>query len=62
MKTKELKKKLLLNKETIANLNEKDLNSLKGGVLPTYRPDCYSERCLENPRSLPPSLCGCNNG
>ena len=36
MKPKNLQKKLSINKKTIANLNQKDLNTARGGRKPTF--------------------------
>jgi hypothetical protein len=44
-KNKALKKKLVFNKETIANLNGSSMNHVIGGVLPTTAP-CGSDNCL----------------
>ncbi|HLP59476.1 MAG TPA: class I lanthipeptide [Candidatus Deferrimicrobium sp.] len=38
MKAKKLEKKLILNKQTISNLKDGEMNKLKGGV--TLRTDC----------------------
>ncbi|MEI7597131.1 MAG: class I lanthipeptide [Bacteroidota bacterium] len=47
MKKIQLNKKLVLNKETIANLNNEQMTSIKGGLI-------WSDYCL------PPSCCGIN--
>ncbi len=41
MKKKQFSKKLQLNKTTIANINESQMNDVKGGIVPTT--DCVTE-------------------
>jgi natural product precursor len=43
MKTNHLKKKLALNKKTVAHLNRPEMNNLKGGVYTGYT--CEQEGC-----------------
>lgn len=40
MKTKKFSKRLVLNKETVANLSSKEKNKVKGGGLPTWYTLC----------------------
>jgi natural product precursor len=60
MKTKQFSKKLSLHKKTVANLNAKDMNEVKGGSI-------YSD-CTCNPETVmscntrcfvPETLCVC---
>ncbi len=46
MKTKKISNKLRLNKKTIANLNSRDMNRLKGGD-ETTKFTCYTECCTD---------------
>jgi natural product precursor len=49
MKIKTLNKKLVLNKETISHLDNRQMNNAAGGVN-TYDPACYTdEKCPTNP-------------
>lgn len=54
MKAKKLAKKLVINKQTIANMNNEGMKKLKGGTTTTVAFDCptgytYSEVCFEDP-------------
>jgi hypothetical protein len=40
MKTKKFNKKLSLNKKTIASLGIDNMTDVKGGLPPTYYPEC----------------------
>jgi len=42
MKTKKLSAKLVLNKETVASLENRDMNSAMGGKPPTLNDVCWS--------------------
>jgi hypothetical protein len=47
MKTKKFSKKLVVNKTTISNLNQEQLNDVKGGVytqFPSCNPTCSVNR------------------
>ena len=60
MKTKKFSKGLILNKKTVANLDAKVLNSVKGGT--TYFSDCTCDPATESCQTwcfLPESLCIC---
>ena len=60
MKTKQLSKKMVLNKRTVSSLNHEEIKSLKGGLPPvSYDPDnCYEPDPTDSP--IPPSRCrGC---
>jgi natural product precursor len=52
MKKVKLNKKLQLNKETIANLNEKEMNQIYGGLQNTIsncnRNSCKGIECMSN--------------
>jgi hypothetical protein len=51
MKTREFNKKLVLNKKTVVNLNQEDLQSIKGGYEKTTLYWCVSRNyCSELPR------------
>jgi hypothetical protein len=51
MKTREFKKRLVLNKKTVVNLNQEDLQSIKGGYEKTAPFWCISRNmCSEIPR------------
>ena len=69
MKPKKFKKRLLLNKRTVANLNARDMNGVYGGgadgdaditpitPLLTIQPDpCYTEYVIECITD-PPTMC-----
>jgi hypothetical protein len=47
MKSKNFKKKLVLNKKTIADLNNAQLGLVKGGVIPPTLSEC-AEKCPTN--------------
>ena len=47
MKTKTLKKKLELNKKTVANLNLYQMNALRGGTGGTHTDHTCGETCEE---------------
>ncbi len=43
MKAKKILTKLTLNKKTIANLENKEMNAIRGGCIPTYvQSGCYT--------------------
>jgi len=42
MKSKQLSKKLSVNKETIANLYDRDMMKIKGGVIKSGETDCIT--------------------
>jgi hypothetical protein len=58
MKPKDFRKKLILNKNTIADLNNKGMKGLGGGLGPVLFPSC--ETCTNcGPTNDPPDLCYC---
>ncbi|HSK80948.1 MAG TPA: class I lanthipeptide [Thermoanaerobaculia bacterium] len=58
MNKKKITKRIELNKETLRNLSERDLQAAAGGVsqLGTCRSDCY---CISADGSCPPTWPGC---
>jgi hypothetical protein len=51
MKTKKFEKKLVLKIQTIAALNQRQMDGLKGGVRPPE--ETYDKECVtENPRCM----------
>jgi hypothetical protein len=46
MKVKNFRKRLILNKKTIVNLNNNEMKSIKGGVTDTFG-ECNTENCSE---------------
>jgi hypothetical protein len=61
MKTKRFKKRLGLNKKTIANLNKPDMQSLRGGTLHSYK-TCAFTRAWECDTAFTctdPRMCEC---
>lgn len=62
MKPKKFSKKLLLNRATISNLNNNDLQNAKGGIGPTYPITVCHKTCWLNPcdpNTLYPATCFC---
>jgi hypothetical protein len=63
---KRLKKKLILKKTTLANLNDEGMNRIYGGTGGTYTcsPETRRETCGTAPRACGPGTvaitCGCN--
>jgi len=60
MKTKGINQRLMLNRQTIANLDKDELDRVKGGTTigmctswfcPTYEPTCpqFTETCSDRP-------------
>ena len=58
MKTKQITKKLLFNKETIANLNDPGMDNIKGGVSGLPCETQYTEcTCFKTCTSNFPRIC-----
>ena len=58
MKSKNFKKKLILNKKTISDLNNKGMKGFVGGLGPVLFPSC--ETCTNcGPTNDPPNVCPC---
>lgn len=49
MKTKTLTKKLVVNKNTVANLEDKEMNQVQGGVLSIKICTFATNSCVSNP-------------
>jgi hypothetical protein len=56
MKTKKLSKKLSLNRITISNLGNRDLDKARGGSVYT---DCIGPCPTEGPTTCGNTICGC---
>jgi hypothetical protein len=59
MKTKKLNKKLTFSKNTIANLNFKELNEIQGGIIGTLKTNCTpcTKTCLITCMHAPGTAC-----
>ena len=56
MKTKNISKKLTLNKSTVARLNDNVLKHFLGGAEQTVNPVCPTESCVScNPTNCDPT-------
>jgi hypothetical protein len=56
MKTKKFGKKLVLNKDTIANFSNEQLGNVKGGIPPLNTHDSVCS-CLASYGQVPPCYC-----
>lgn len=61
MKTKKFKNKLVLNKGTIAHLNEGETRKLKGGVLCNPTQPETEGTCASLIQTFPGQVCGCDS-
>ena len=59
MKTKSFSKKLTLNKKTIANLRNDEMNGVHGGLRPCTRIDPTCERACLTDETCWPYSCSC---
>jgi len=56
MKIKKFSQKLVLNKETVASLENREMNSAMGGA--TEITFCIETMCLACPKTEDPVICG----
>ena len=61
MKTKKFNRKLDLNKRTIANLDNRQMNAIAGGTIPTYWTIC-GQTCETPGCETLQTLCDCGGG